>query len=294
MRNFSEFEKDLIRYINSEAKFKTLPNFLDPYLVEMDLVVNFADQSVCIAHQIKKKGPGQDEIEMFTETIHTVEVKLCTALSLLERLVERGFLIAHNPAAKPMGTERFGNVLQGSHEFGYTINDESINHLFCTYAFRHLTGLPDLVDLQEHDFVFPEDRQFQEQLKVAQSGVDVAKSGVEASHKGVRAAYVSAVVAILIALGSGYWFSRGTQETNRKLETLSEKLSANLLELQQINNGIQSLEQGGFINTSSVDFPRHEQIEKILLQLKANQESLIEINQSLQSTGLNQENETAE
>ena len=194
-------------------------------------------------HEISQAGNfTQDDLNR----CKSLEEKLLVAVSLIERLSNQGYVLLSFPTNAPSGAITYGQIVQGTHRLSYPINDPQIAKRICDLMQCQTTGLPDLVDLQKHDFVTPEDRQFRDQLAVAK--------------KGVKAAYFGSAIAVLIAISANVGNAISTKGYEEKLTDLISIAEEQTNSLNGIASSLEKIANNPTVDLSELDFATSSQL----------------------------------
>jgi len=172
---------------------------------------------------------------------------------------ERSILVTQSTNI-PNKPQTYGQLLSNVQRFSTPISDPQLAELICDLMISQMTGLPDLVDLEQHNFVTAEDRKFDAQQKLARSGV--------------RAAYFGSVIALVIAfLTFGFSFLTG-KGAEKKTDQITDAATRLITSLEQISNSMHGIESS-LDTITELDASDTKQMSEIQLEISKQNDDLV-------------------
>jgi hypothetical protein len=170
MREFSEFEKELIRRINSRDG-NMLPNLIDPYLRDVSISISQTEKCTILFQE----GTILNlEIE---DRVFEIESIIIQSVNLIKLLEDKGYLftIKRGGVTYPF---KYGTAAENWNTISYDFPDERISQLLANYSIKELFVTPELNVFVENNFKTREEIRFNKQFKLALCAICVAFLGL--------------------------------------------------------------------------------------------------------------------
>ncbi len=170
MREFSDFEKKLIRRINS-TEGNNLPNLIDPYLEDVSISVELKQKTKIIFQEHTVKSY---DIE---DRVSQIESIILQSVNLIKLLEEKGYIFTYK-----RGTVQFpftyGTAAVNLSRITYEFPDERISELLTNYSIQEIFLTPELNVFVKNNFKTREEKRFNKQFTLACFAIGITFLGV--------------------------------------------------------------------------------------------------------------------
>ena len=164
MRIYSEIEREMIRYLNSEQKQRGQKNlkgimdqYLDGTLISLDLTPEKAEF-------LFEKPSSDDEIQWVLNKAEELQEIIVVLLKSIEYLEKNGFIVIYSITAdRHSNSIKFGKGVEDQCELPYPFSDQNIASLLVSYMNKEIIPLGTLLQLEKNKFVPLEDVRFRRQ-----------------------------------------------------------------------------------------------------------------------------------
>jgi hypothetical protein len=172
MKEFNQFEKEIINRIIADYKKGTVPkliSILNPELENKDIYLDFEEETAIIKADINFYSDKTS-----VEEARKLIAKIVTTVHLLKYLQNEGYLILYNEAVVQGKFFYYGQLIQGNHSHKFPINDLDVKDLLIDYSRKIiLVGQP-LIEFVKNDFKTEEQIRANKESKTNSRNLSIA------------------------------------------------------------------------------------------------------------------------
>jgi len=173
MREFSAFEKQLIREISS-GRGNNFPNLIDRYLRGVSISVNTQTNVATIIFE----SANQQQINNLPERLSEIEALIIQAVNLIKLFEDKGYIFTYTKANQIQNPCTYGTAAINLPSIPYTFPDQRISELLTRYSIQEIFVTPELSIFINDNFITREEKRFRKQFLLATIALAVALTGV--------------------------------------------------------------------------------------------------------------------
>ena len=169
MREFSEFEKQLIKRIG-DGKGNNLPNLIDPYLRNVSISINVETNETTALFEVA----DQQQIDTIVSRATEIEVTIIQAVNLIKLFEEKGYLFTYKRSKNIDDPFVYGTAAVNLGHITYSFPDERVNELLRKYSTQDIFITPELQVFINDGFIARDEKRFRRQFTLATRALIVA------------------------------------------------------------------------------------------------------------------------
>jgi hypothetical protein len=173
MREFTDFEKQLIRLINS-GQGNNLPNLIDPYLRDVSISVNTQTNATTIIFETA----NQQQINNLIDRVSDIEAIIIQSVNLIKLFEDKGYIFTYTRANQIQNPFTYGTAAVNLPSTPYVFPDQRVSELLTRYSIQDIFVTPELAVFIKDDFIPRDEKRFRKQFRLATIALIVAISGV--------------------------------------------------------------------------------------------------------------------
>ncbi len=173
MREFTEFEKQLIKRINS-GQGNNLPNLIDPYLSDVSISVNTLTNATTIIFETA----NQQQINNIVDRLADIEAIIIQSVNLIKIFEDKGYIFTYTRSNNIQTQFTYGTAAVNLPSTPYLFPDQRISELLTRYSIQDIFVTPELAVFIKDDFIPRDEKRFRKQFCLATIALMVALSGV--------------------------------------------------------------------------------------------------------------------
>lgn len=173
MREFTDFEKQLIRRISS-GQGNNLSNLIDPYLRDVSISVNTQTNATTLIFETA----NQQQINNLIDRVADIEAIIIQSVNLIKLFEDKGYIFTYTRANQIQNPFTYGTAAVNLPSTSYAFPDQRISELLTRYSTQDIFVTPELAVFIKDGFIPREEKRFRKQFRLATIALIVALSGV--------------------------------------------------------------------------------------------------------------------
>lgn len=173
MREFTEFEKELIRRIGSR-KGNNLPKLIEPYLLDVKISVNIETN----VSKIIFDTDYNEQIDKTPHRIAKIEEIIIQSVNLIKLFEDKGYIFTYTSANQIQNPFTYGDANISPSSISYSFPDQRISELLTRYSIQEIFITPEIAVFIKNGFIPRDEKRFRKQFLLAITALIVAISGV--------------------------------------------------------------------------------------------------------------------
>lgn len=172
MREFSAFEKALLKRINS-GQGNNLPNLIDPYLRNVSISVDTQTNVATIFFERVNQ-----QLDDLPELVGGIVSIILQAVNLIKLFEDKGYLFTYTNSHEIANPFTYGTAAVNAPTIQYAFPDKRISELLTRYSTQDIFVTPELNVFIEDGFIQRDEKRFRRQFGLAKIALIIALSGV--------------------------------------------------------------------------------------------------------------------